>query len=80
MTQKKDQIKKKELTQSERFLLMVEKEFSQKVSAGSSIALTEFHKRLCQNYFIHTDIALKKAKTEIRSSIIPKSSGRGNTR
>lgn len=62
----KSEIKKKELTQSERFTQMVVREFGNKVSVGKSAALSKFQERLVQNYFIHTDIALKKAKTPIK--------------
>ena len=47
-------------TQSQRFTDMVVREFS--ANAGSLIALTDFQKRLCQNYFIETDKVLKKAE------------------
>ncbi|WP_020621098.1 recombinase RecT [Paenibacillus daejeonensis] len=47
---------KKELTQSERFMNMVVKQFS---SGVSEVALTQFQKRLAQNYFISLDAALK---------------------
>jgi recombination protein RecT len=48
-------------TQSERFTNMVVKEFTSGV--GNATGLTAFHKRLCQNYFIHIDGVLKKAES-----------------
>ena len=61
MEQKKDQIQKKALLPSERFTNAIVQEYSSNVG-GNSTALTSFHKRLCQNYFINIDIALKKAE------------------
>lgn len=46
---------KKELTQSERFILAVTKEASQL----GELKLTDFQKKLCQNYFIRIDQQLK---------------------
>jgi recombination protein RecT len=59
MKEKKDALKKEEPTNSERFSLMVEKEFSSSVGVPQ---LTERQKRLCQHYFIATDVALKMAE------------------
>src|SRR4051812_45630344 len=50
---------KKELTQSERFMNMVVKQFS---SGVGEVALTEFQKRLAQNYFISLDASLMAAE------------------
>lgn len=50
---------KQEVSSSERFMNKVVSEFG---SSVSEIALTEFQKRLAQNYFIATDAALKKAE------------------
>jgi recombination protein RecT len=59
MTTQNTQVATQELSQSERFSKMVIKEFS---SNNGSVALTNFQKRLVQNYFISTDMALKKAE------------------
>ncbi|WP_020621053.1 recombinase RecT [Paenibacillus daejeonensis] len=50
---------KKELTQSERFMNMVVAQFSAGVS---EVALTQFQKRLAQNYFISLDSTLRAAE------------------
>jgi len=47
-------------SQSERFTNMVVKEFSS--NSGTTIALTEFQKRLVSNYFLSVDKSLKKAE------------------
>ncbi|MDW7673208.1 MAG: recombinase RecT [Bacillota bacterium] len=51
---------KKELTHGERFTNKVMAEFGS--NAGGEIALTNFQKRLAQNYFISIDQALKAAE------------------
>ena len=51
-------IAKKELTQSERFTNMVVTEFT---SGAGEVTLTNFQKRLAQNYFIVADAALEAA-------------------
>jgi recombination protein RecT len=61
-TEKKDQIVKKEALPSERFTNMVVNEFTSTIGEGGAKGLTRFHKRLCQNYFINVDMALKKAE------------------
>lgn len=50
-------IAKRELSASERFMNKVVAEFS--ASVGAAIALTDFQKRLAQNYFIALDSVLK---------------------
>jgi recombination protein RecT len=55
----KQSIAKAEQTASERFMNMVIKEFG---SGVSEVALTDFQKRLAQNYFIALDETLKKAE------------------
>lgn len=54
-----NEIEKKELSQSERFMNMVIKEFNNGVG---ELALTDFQKRLAQNYFISLDGVLKSAE------------------
>jgi recombination protein RecT len=54
------QLKKAEGTPSERFTAMVSKEFAG--MAGTTAQITQFQKRLIQNYFIAIDIALKTAE------------------
>lgn len=54
-----NQLTKKELSTSERFMNKVIAEFG---SGVGEIALTEFQKRLAQNYFIAIDSALKTAE------------------
>lgn len=54
-TEKKTELAKKELSQSERFTLAVTKEASQL----GELKLTDFQKKLCQNYFIRLDQQLK---------------------
>lgn len=58
-----NQIAKKEPTMSERFMNKVIAEFS---SGVGEIALTDFQKRLAQNYFIAIDAALKAAEEKRR--------------
>jgi len=53
------QIAKKEKTAGELFTEMVVKEFT---STGENLALTNFQKRLCQNYFVTLDAVLKTAE------------------
>ena len=60
MTTENKEIAKIQPSQSERFTNMVIKEFSS--NSGGTVALTDFQKRLCQNYFIETDKVLKKAE------------------
>jgi recombination protein RecT len=50
------EVDKKELSQSQRFMSMVVREFSTNVG---TIALTKFQQRLAQNYFIALDSVLK---------------------
>lgn len=54
-----NQITQKELTQSERFMNKVITEFG---SSVGEVALTNFQKRLAQNYFVALDSALKMAE------------------
>lgn len=56
-----EQITKKEISQSERFMNKVFTEFGSNVGA---IALTKFQQRLVQNYFIALDSALKTAESK----------------
>ena len=56
----KAEIAKKELSQSERFALSVMKEASQQ----GELSLTDFQKKLCQNYFIRLDQQLKDLETK----------------
>lgn len=58
-----NQIAKKEPTMSERFMNKVIAEFS---SGVGEIALTDFQKRLAQNYFIAIDAALKTTEEKRR--------------
>lgn len=51
---------KNELTTTQRFVALVEKEMQAKMDQG--LALTEFQKRLIQNYFIATDKAIAVAE------------------
>lgn len=53
--------KERKLTASERFMNKVIAEFS---SGVGELALTDFQKRLAQNYFIAIDLALKTAETK----------------
>ncbi len=53
------ELAKKEITQSERFMLSVVKEFN---SGVGKVALTDFQKRLAQNYFIAIDAVLKTSE------------------
>ncbi|OPA76767.1 recombinational DNA repair protein (RecE pathway) [Paenibacillus selenitireducens] len=53
----KTAIEKKEIAPSERFTSMVMKQFNSNV--GSDVALTNFQKRLVQNYFISLDSVLR---------------------
>ncbi|CAH1215226.1 hypothetical protein PAECIP111891_04233 [Paenibacillus allorhizoplanae] len=53
------QITQKELTQSERFMNKVVNEFG---SSVGEVALTNFQKRLAQNYFVAVDSALRMAE------------------
>lgn len=53
------QLEKKEISHSERFMNMVVANFS---SGVSEVALTNFQKRLAQNYFIALDAALRAAE------------------
>lgn len=55
-----NEITKQEQTMAERFTNKVMTEFQS--SVGSEIALTNFQKRLAQNYFIAADMALKAAE------------------
>ncbi|WP_201319092.1 recombinase RecT [Paenibacillus sp. EPM92] len=55
-----NQIAQKDLTASERFMNKVVAEFGG--SVGGEVALTNFQKRLAQNYFISLDAALKMAE------------------
>lgn len=55
----KQEVAKKEPTSSERFMNMVIREFG---SGVDEIALTDFQKRLAQNYFIALDAALRTAE------------------
>ncbi|MHB9054225.1 MAG: recombinase RecT [Thermoleophilia bacterium] len=58
---KKDQgVAKKEPTMAERFTAKVMEEFT--AGAGGELALTDFQKRLAQNYFMAVDMALAKAE------------------
>ncbi len=57
-TNEQEKLAKQEPTASERFTFMVVKEFGNGVG---EIALTDFQKRLVQNYFIALDAALKAA-------------------
>ena len=50
-----------ELTYSERFTNMVIREFS---SRAGGVTLTNFQKKLCQNYFIRIDSTLKEAEAK----------------
>lgn len=50
---------KQELTQGQRFVSMVTKEFGTNIDAP---ALTDFQKRLAQNYFVVIDAVLQKAE------------------
>jgi recombination protein RecT len=59
MTTQNNQVAKVQPTASERFSQMVVREFA---GQGGTVNLTAFQKRLVQNYFIHTDIALKTAE------------------
>ena len=56
MTDQTNAVAKRELTQSERFMNKVVSEFSASVGV---IALTDFQKRLAQNYFVALDAVLK---------------------
>ncbi|MEJ8547152.1 recombinational DNA repair protein (RecE pathway) [Brevibacillus borstelensis] len=56
MTDQTNAMTQRELTQSERFMKKVVSEFSASVG---TIALTDFQKRLAQNYFIALDAVLK---------------------
>ncbi|MEF3309334.1 recombinase RecT [Paenibacillus sp. GYB004] len=58
-------VAKKELTQSERFMNMVVSNFS---SGVGEVALTNFQKRLAQNYFISLDASLKLAEEKRQKS------------
>lgn len=58
-TQETTSVAKKEATPSERFMSMVVAQFSAGVS---KVALTEFQKRLAQNYFISLDATLRTAE------------------
>jgi len=62
METKKDKVAITQLSLSERFTNRVVQEFTSS-TGGASSALTSFHKRLCQNYFINIDMVLKKAET-----------------
>ncbi len=53
-------VAKKEPTMAERFTAKVMEEFC--AGAGGEIALTDFQKRLAQNYFMAVDMALGKAE------------------
>ncbi|GAB2558371.1 recombinase family protein [Gracilibacillus alcaliphilus] len=57
--QQSNQLAKKEKTQSERFMEKVVKEFG---SGVGKPALTDFQKRLAQNYFISLDAVLKTSE------------------
>jgi recombination protein RecT len=57
--QNTQEITKKDLTHSERFMNMVLREFA---SGVGEVALTNFQKRLAQNYFITLDSVLKTAE------------------
>jgi recombination protein RecT len=57
---KTEEIEKTEMSISERFSALVMQEFSGKV--GNRVKLSDFQKRLIQNYFISTDSALKTAE------------------
>jgi recombination protein RecT len=57
--QNPQEIAKKELSPSERFMNMVMREFT---SGVGEVALTNFQKRLAQNYFITLDSVLKTAE------------------
>lgn len=59
MSNKEQAIQKKEMTQSERFVNMVTREFG---SSVGEVALTNFQKRLAQNYFVAADNALRMAE------------------
>jgi len=61
MTTKKNEIKKKEVTQGERFTAMVIKEFAGNVDKPQ---LTKSQRRLIQNYFIALDNVLKQAEVK----------------
>lgn len=56
MTDQTNAVAQRELTQSERFMNKVVSEFSASVGV---IALTDFQKRLAQNYFVALDAVLK---------------------
>ena len=56
------EITKKEVSHSERFTNAVMKEFS--ANAGGQLNLSNFQKKLCQNYFIKIDMVLKDAETK----------------
>lgn len=58
-TENQQQVAKKEPTQSERFMAKVISEFG---SSVGEVALTNFQKRLAQNYFIALDAVLKSAE------------------
>lgn len=51
------------LTPSERFTAMVQKEFAAN-SGGNEIQLTDFQRKLCQNYFIKVDSVLKDSEVK----------------
>lgn len=59
MTEQNQSVAIKEATMSERFMLKVVAEFTSGVDA---IALTDFQKRLAQNYFISLDSTLRAAE------------------
>jgi recombination protein RecT len=59
-TQQTTAVQKQTLTPSERFTAMVMKQFAG--IAGSAPDLTGYQKRLIQNYFLSTDMALKAAE------------------
>lgn len=54
-----NELAKKEKSQSERFMEMVVKEYG---SGVSKVALTDFQKRLVQNYFVGLDTVLKTSE------------------
>ena len=59
MTKKKEQqIAKRDMTHSQRFMLKVQKEFSGAV--GHGVEFTSFEKQLASNLFLKTDSALKE--------------------
>ena len=59
MVTQTNQLKKAEATPSERFTVMVEKEYS---GHAGTVSLTNSQKRLIQNYFIAVDMALQTAE------------------